>query len=179
MPDGTPIDLVIQYQQQGLSNDQIVNYLLRAGYTHEQVLTAFNQATLKQQISPSKIETEDKLVRNEFKNDPNRNHLEELAEAIIDEKWEHLVENINRIVEWKEKTENRMTTIEAQFNSLKADFDKLHTSIIDRVTGYDKNIQDVGTEIKALEKVFQKVLPGFVENVGELSRITQNMKRMQ
>ena len=35
---------------------------------------------------------------------------------------------------------------------------------------------DIGVEIKALEKVFQKILPGFMENVNELSRISRDMK---
>ena len=49
--------------------------------------------------------------------------------------------------------------------------------MLEKVGEYDKHIGDVGTEVKALEKVFQKVLPGFIENVSELSRITEEMKR--
>lgn len=103
--------------------------------------------------------------------------IEELAEAIIDEKWTALVENINRIIEWKEKTESRITTIETDMKGMKASFDKLHMAILEKVGQYDQHIQDVGTEVKALEKVFQKVLPGFIENVSELSRITEKIKR--
>ena len=40
-----------------------------------------------------------------------------------------------------------------------------------------KNILEVGTEIKAMEKVFQKVLPTFTSTVNELSRITGNLKK--
>jgi len=108
----------------------------------------------------------------------DRERIEELAEAIIDEKWTDLVENINRIIEWKEKTEGRVAVIETDIKALKDSFDKLHMAILEKVGEYDKHIQDVGTEVKALEKVFQKVLPGFIENVGELSRITERMKRV-
>lgn len=103
--------------------------------------------------------------------------IEELAEAIIDEKWNDLMENINRIVEWKEKTEERITQMETMMKSIKDDFDKIHTSVLERVGDYDKHISEVGTEVKALEKVFQKVLPGFMENVSELSKITAAMKQ--
>ena len=108
----------------------------------------------------------------------DKERIEELAEAIIDEKWTDLVENINRIIEWKEKTEGRIAAVETEFKGLKDSFDKLHMAILEKVGEYDAHIQDVGTEVKALEKVFQKVLPGFVENVGELSRITERMKRV-
>ena len=35
---------------------------------------------------------------------------------------------------------------------------------------------EVGSELQAMEKVFSKVLPQFVENVNELSRITDKVK---
>ncbi len=103
--------------------------------------------------------------------------VEELVESVIDEKWSDFMDNINRIVEWKEKTESRINEIESTVKKMKDDFDKLHASILERVGDYDKHIADVGTEVKALEKVFQKVLPGFMENVAELSRITEELKK--
>jgi predicted Rossmann fold nucleotide-binding protein DprA/Smf involved in DNA uptake len=103
--------------------------------------------------------------------------IEEIAEAIIEEKWTDLMENINRIIEWKDKTETRITQLESAMKAIKDDFDKIHTSVLERVGDYDKHITDVGTEVKALEKVFQKVLPGFIENVAELSRITDDIKK--
>lgn len=103
--------------------------------------------------------------------------VEEVAEAIIDEKWNELVKNINKIVEWKEKTESRMASMEQEFKDLKNDFDSLHKGILGKVGEYDQNIVNIGTEIKAMERVFQKVLPLFTENVNELSRISQDMRR--
>jgi hypothetical protein len=35
---------------------------------------------------------------------------------------------------------------------------------------------EVGAELQAMEKVFSKVLPQFVDNVNELSRITDKVK---
>jgi hypothetical protein len=103
--------------------------------------------------------------------------IEELAEAIIDEKWAELVENINRIIDWKDKTESRLTAIETEMKNVKENFDKLQGAVLDKVGEYDRHIQDVGTEVAALEKVFQKVLPGFIENVSQLNRITEQMKK--
>ena len=44
---------------------------------------------------------------------------------------------------------------------------------------YDKNMKEVGTDIKALETVFKKILPSFTENVAELSRITKRVKEQR
>ena len=61
-------------------------------------------------------------------------------------------------------------------SDVKADLETLHKAIVSKIGEYDKNLLDVGTEIKAMEKVFQKVLPTLTENVSELSRITRQVK---
>ena len=102
---------------------------------------------------------------------------EEMIEAIIDEKWNDMVADINKVISWKESTEARITKLEQQMNDLKDQFDKLHQAVIGKVGEYDQHILEVGAEVKAMEKVFSKVLPVFTDNVAELSRITDTMKR--
>ncbi len=107
----------------------------------------------------------------------NDEKLQEIAEAIIEEKWTDLLNHVNKVVEWKNATETRMTQIEQQLTDIRREFDKLHQGVLERVGTYDSTIKDIGTEIKALEKVFQKILPNFIENVNELGRITQGLKK--
>ncbi len=102
---------------------------------------------------------------------------EELVETIINEKWEQLVKDINKIIEWKKRTEEKFITMEQQFTDLKETFDKLHQAVIGKIADYDKHILDVGAEVKAMEKVFSKVLPVFTENVNELSKVTDTLKK--
>lgn len=103
--------------------------------------------------------------------------IEQIAEAIIDEKWEEFVKNINKLIEWKDTVESRIQGIEEGMEKVKNDFDKLHTGILGKIGEYDQNILNVGTEIKAMEKVFQKILPSLTDNVNKLSRITQDMNK--
>jgi len=105
--------------------------------------------------------------------------IEELVEAIVEEKWEELVRNVNKIIAWKNVMENRLTLLEQRFADLKMQFDDLNKGILDKMTEYDQNIVNVGTEIKAMEQVFQKVLPTFTENINELARLTKQMKQTQ
>ena len=67
--------------------------------------------------------------------------------------------------------------MEQNFQNLKESFSQLQKAVIGKVAEYDKHILDVGTEVKAMEKVFSKVLPVFTENVHELSRITDKIKQ--
>ena len=101
---------------------------------------------------------------------------EELIEAIIDEKWNDLLRDINKIIDWKNQAENRITTMEQDMRDLRSEFDRLHQAVVGRVGEYDKHILDVGAEIQAMEKVFSKVLPLFTEKVSDLARITDDLK---
>lgn len=205
--DDTPTEKVISLRRQGLTNNQIIAALQREGYAVNKIYDGLNQADLKGGIEGfplEKGETMEQPSEEEYAQQPyppqaaqpfaapgqypegyhsyvpagsNEERVQEIAEAIIDEKWSELIANVNKILEWKDKIEFRIGAIEQKIKDLTADFDKLHASILEKVSEYDKNVSDVGTELKALEKVFQKVLPTLTENVSELSRITQDIKR--
>ena len=109
-------------------------------------------------------------------NEGELDRMEEIAEAIIDEKWAELMKNIKKIIDWKERVETRLEGIEKQIDSLKESMDGINNSLLQRMGEYDRNMTSVGTDVKAMEKVFQKMLPTFTENISELNRITKNMK---
>ena len=49
----------------------------------------------------------------------NTEDIEEIAEAIIDERWNELVKGINKIIEWKDETEVKLTKIEQEIDDLR------------------------------------------------------------
>ncbi|MBI2144903.1 hypothetical protein HYU18_01130 [Candidatus Woesearchaeota archaeon] len=102
--------------------------------------------------------------------------IEEISEAIIEEKWQDLMKDYGKLTEWKGAVEQRMAAVEQRLADLKSSFDTLQKSVVDKVSDYDKSVKDVGSEMKALEQVFQKIIPTLTENVNELSRITKGMK---
>lgn len=101
---------------------------------------------------------------------------EEYVEAVIEERWADVEDDIRKIVEWKNSSEQRITQLSQQFDDLKDRFDKLHQALIGKIESYDKNILEVGAELKAMEKVFSKVMPSFTENVKQLDEITKKLK---
>ncbi|MBN2457665.1 hypothetical protein JXB31_00870 [Candidatus Woesearchaeota archaeon] len=106
----------------------------------------------------------------------NIERIEEIAEAIIDEKWNEIVKSINKIIEWKDRTESKITRAEQRINDIRKDFETLSQGVLGKVGEYDKNLADLGVEIKAMERVFQKVLPALSENVHALDRITKDIR---
>ncbi|MBU0637062.1 MAG: hypothetical protein KKF89_00350 [Nanoarchaeota archaeon] len=107
----------------------------------------------------------------------NSSEVEELVESVIEEKWNDLVKDINKIIEWKNNSESKINSLEQEFSSMKESFDKLHQAVIGKIGEYDKNILNVGAEVRAMEKVFSKVLPVFTEKVNDLSRVAEAFKK--
>ena len=60
---------------------------------------------------------------------------------------------------------------------LKEDFKVLHEGVLGKLEDYDTRMRDVGTELKAVGKVFKDVIPEFVENVKELKGIKDSWKK--
>jgi hypothetical protein len=232
MPEGNPINEILQMRQQGISNNQIIQNLQREGYTNTQIFDAMNNADTKmavqgvkpnlQQQSPppstndnsspdifthppvegnnpapppaSPQQRPEPLVSSPSPQpmtqpsgpEPVQNYspqstnaqvkVEELVEAIVEEKWDELLKDVNKIVHWKNKVETRLSEVEVKLDHLKESYAELQKAIFGKVNEYDKHIQDVGSEIKAMEKVFSKVLPVFTENINELSTITKKLK---
>lgn len=190
-PD-VPVSQVSAMKQQGYGNNQIIQTLQRDGYNSSQIFDAISQSEmaggqpgmdmnpqtqqLGQQLPPMgqmqmPMQQQQSMPMSGLQSSP-----EELIEAIIDEKWNELVKDINKVVEWKQKADAKLAAMEQQMNDMQAQFDKLHQAIVGKVGDYDKHILEVGTQLQAMEKVFGKVLPTFIDNVSELSAITQRMK---
>lgn len=185
----TPTSLIIQMRQQGFDNNQIVQSLQREGFKSQQIFDAMNQADTKAGVEVASPQDLEQQPPSETPVQPSvaqpgsmpmgpssKEEVEEIVESIVEEKMEDMTKESKKNSEWRDKTEDRLSRIEQQLIDIKTNFDNLHKGVLGKIEEYDRGINDVGTEIKALEKVFQKILPTLTENVSELSRITQTMK---
>lgn len=110
---------------------------------------------------------------------PDQVSTEEVVEAIIDEKWNDLMKDIGKIVDWKNGVESRITRLEDSLKNMHQNFESLHTAIISRVGEYDKHLLNIHGQLKAFETVLSKFLPVFSENIQELSAAVQALKDMK
>ena len=102
--------------------------------------------------------------------------VDEVVEKVIEERWKEIVDKIEKVVSWKDKQEAHVNMIKEDVVAIRDAFSSLETKLIGKLGSYDKNILDVNSEIKALEKVFQKITPTLVNNINELSKITKELK---
>ncbi len=103
--------------------------------------------------------------------------IEEIAESIIEEKWDELSATIGDLNMWKEKTASEIEAMKQEILRIRNSFENLNNIVIGRVDEYHKGITDVGIEIKALNKIIEKIIQPLTTNVKELSKITEKLKK--
>ena len=182
------MDNVVEMQQKGFSNDQIAQSLQQQGYNAAQISDAINKASFGPMQAAPEMTQDYGMYEQQYPQEQQgyrqpeeqfplgEDRMQEIAEAIIDEKWEEFAKDIQKVIEWKEKSEDRLAKLEQQLIDLRLSIDSLTKSIMGKITQYDQNILDVGTEVKAMEKVFQKVLPSLTESVNKLDRMSKAYK---
>lgn len=186
-PSGTPTQDVLNFRKQGYTDNQIVQTLQRQGFEPSQIYDALNQAEIMggvrqapvmEQMQPQQqMQPTYQSVPGGPVNMQSQEDFEEMAESIIDQKWQHFSGELQKLALWKDDFSSRLSKVEQSLQDVKADLDNIHAAIIGKLTDYDKNLLNIGTEIKAMEKVFQKVIPTFTENVQELAQVTRNLKK--
>jgi len=102
--------------------------------------------------------------------------IEEIAEEIVNEKWEGIKDKISDLIEWKEYTEKRLKGMDDHVKRIESSLDSLQVALIGKVQEYGQNIKNLGKEMQDLEGAFSKVLSPLVTNVKELDRITEKLK---
>jgi len=102
--------------------------------------------------------------------------IEQIAETIIDEKWQKVTENIGDLAAFKENVSLNLTAIKQEMLRMQGRFDSLQRGVLGKIHDYDTNIADVGTEIKALEKVLQKIMDPLTSNIKDLQKITDKLR---
>lgn len=170
-PSGVPTDKVVELREQGLSDDEIVSELQIQGYSMPQIESGLSQSKMSGFVKgPTAIsgQEQQRLSEKDF---------EKLAESIVEEKWKAVEEKLEKEREWKERNEVRMATLEKSHTDLKEALESLNRAIVGKISEYDRSILSVGTEMKAMEKVFKQILPTLTDNVTELSRVTKELKK--
>ena len=132
--------------------------------------------------SPTKPEIQPVPVYPEYPTTPpvdriRKEEVEALIEQIIEEKWGTITAGIGDINIWKEKVRTEIISIKQELLRLEHRFEEINKAIAGKVTQYDKSIKSVGADVKAIEKLLQKILQPLTSNIKELQRLTTKLKK--
>lgn len=103
-------------------------------------------------------------------------YIEELAESIVKEKWEDLMKDVGNIALWRDKMQTDIRSIKQEVLRVEQRFENLQKGILGKVDEYGKGMVEVSSEIKALERVMQKITEPLTDNIKELNKITKDLK---
>ncbi|MCX6774960.1 MAG: hypothetical protein NTY99_02610 [DPANN group archaeon] len=102
--------------------------------------------------------------------------IQEIAEAIIAEKWQKVGKEIDEIKKTQDDTSASLGGMQERMSNLEKKMDMVIQEILGKVDEYGKGIADVGTELKAMQKVFGTVMPTFTENIKDLQEVVGKAK---
>ena len=72
--------------------------------------------------------------------------------------------------------ETNVSNLSDRMTKLEMKLDSIEQAILGKVEEYGKSISDVGTELKAMQRVFQTTMPAFTENIKELQGLVEETK---
>jgi len=168
IPENTPTDLILQYRQQGYDDDSIIKALQQQGYDSQQIFDGFNQADLK----PNSIATPVRGM-----NTAQEDKTEEMIESIIEEKWKELREKLTAFENWKETISGQVSRLEEEMKHIKESYNNLHQGVLGKISEYDSNLKEVGSSVKAMDKVFKNILPTLTNSVNRLARMSGGQQK--
>ncbi len=102
--------------------------------------------------------------------------IEEIAEAVISEKWGDLVRGVGDLRLWKEKVDTDLSGIKQEIIRTQTRFENLQTAIMGKVSEYGEGVTEIGAELKALEKVMEKIINPLTKSVKDLQKVTDKIK---
>ncbi len=180
---GSVAQQVLGLRQKGLTDNQVVQELQKRGLSTQQIFDAMSQADLAG--SPEEAPPFEDYPAQQYPQQyaegaapagPDDERIHEVAEAIINEKWDEVLGDIQKIVAWKDTVENDIQQLKDETAAIKEEFNQLRQGILGKINESDANMRDVSSELKAVHQVFKDVIPTFTENVAELSRLTKKIK---
>jgi hypothetical protein len=107
----------------------------------------------------------------------NIEEIEEVAEAIVEEKLQEFSSSLGNIDMWKERVDAEISAIKQEILRLRNNIENLQITMVGKVEGYNKSVITMSAEMKALSKVMDKIMQPLTMNVKELGRITEKFKK--
>ena len=84
--------------------------------------------------------------------------------------------SVGNLAIWKEKMQGDIRAVKQELLRVEERFENLQKAVLGRVEEYHKAITTVSTDVKALEKVLQRILDPLTKNIKELSKVTEKLK---
>lgn len=169
---------ISQSRESGISDREIIEGLRDQGYKNQEILEALKKADLK---SASGASMEPAYEEEEVMEKPQKQidtkEVEVLVEKIVEEKWESVEKEMDVIRKWKEDFSTTTDLLDKKMGDINTTLDLFKKSMVEKVNSYSEGVQDVSSDIQAMDMVFKKILPELTGSVKELSSLVGKLKK--
>lgn len=199
MENTVPVDFVLKLRNLGYSNQQIIGALQAQGFKSHQIYDALSQADMNDSrvrevpFENGNLDESPKQASIEYPQQQETGYanypqgqagldtdmvdkIQQISEQIIEERWTDIVNNMRKVAEWKERTEDRIKNVELKLGVLTEQVKSIEESVLDRMKQYDTHVVQFSSDFKAMEMVFKDVIPKFTQGIQELSRLVDDFK---
>lgn len=176
---------VSQFQAQGMPPADVIRTMRQQGYPSTDILAGMQAQQFQPQMQamppiPMPPPPPSRPVMGPSKEDVVTlltEDIQEIAETIIEEKWNKAKKDFADIEKWKDDVGEQLKGIEENTEAMKQRMDSLEKAVFGKVEEYGKGIEDVSTELKAMQRVFTTIMPQFTSNVKELQALLEKSKK--
>ncbi|MFH0890198.1 MAG: hypothetical protein V1836_03615 [Candidatus Aenigmatarchaeota archaeon] len=110
---------------------------------------------------------------------PGATEIEEVVEAVVEEKWKQLEFRIDAIEKRFDAVNERLHDIDLQMRTIKESSHFATGGIEGKIDQYRENIDQIDARIGSIEKAFKETLPSMIESVRSVNDTLQKMGNKQ
>jgi hypothetical protein len=103
--------------------------------------------------------------------------IQAIVEEILEEKWKEFIKDVGNVGVWKSQMSDDLEATKQELVRTQKRLEDLQVAVLGKVKDYSKTMQDIGTEMKALEGVFGKILGPLTANIKDLNKVTEELKK--
>lgn len=105
------------------------------------------------------------------------NELQRVIEEIIEEKWSGVDDKLNALEVWKAKLEGNISESNNRIGALNQRLDSISKGMFEKTESYQGTMEDVNTQMEAVEKLMGKLVPSLAEEIKELRDVVEKLKK--
>ncbi len=110
---------------------------------------------------------------------PTATEVEEVVEAVVEEKWKQLEFRLDAIEKRFDAVNERLHDVDLQMRTIKESGNVASGGIEGKLDQYHDNLDQIDARIGSIEKAFKETLPSMIESVRSVNDSLQKMGNKQ
>lgn len=198
-----PTRKVQELARKGLTNEEITRSLEGQGFNLDEIATALNQAKLMEgaempnfdqdipipeqqeqypgyqggQYSDGQYPQQQEISSYSLPQAQNSyEDVQAIVEEVLEEKWKEFMKDVGDIIVWKARVSDDLEATKQEIVRTQKRMEDLQVAVLGKVNDYHKTMNNIGSDMKALESVFGKILEPLTSNIKELNKVTEELR---